>query len=191
MNTQCLAVTVAIHFAAYSPPIVSTRSRGVHRAVRRHTLTVIREKVLSRTWRRCDTRTNLRNIIRIIRACPPDLSTRTGQARPKPAGNPTRKAFVDTRHVRETVGKPTQIPAVFLKVYSHGPKKLTQKAARSEDFLAWVRRDVTLRNSGRKPVIRAREGNEVRIDRLTCLPDNPTPYVVEKIGAIHRDRTGD
>jgi hypothetical protein len=40
---------------------------------------------------------------------------------------------------------------------------------------------VTLANSGKKPVLRAREGKTVLLDRVTCVPTNDNPYLLEQI----------
>ncbi len=45
-------------------------------------------------------------------------------------------------------------------------------------------RNVTLRNNGAKPVLRATDGNLVQLAGVTVLPENDEPYVFEEIAAI-------
>lgn len=45
-------------------------------------------------------------------------------------------------------------------------------------------KNVTLQNSGQKPVLRAKDGNEVLLERVTCLPANSTPYAIEAVRTV-------
>lgn len=45
-------------------------------------------------------------------------------------------------------------------------------------------RNVTLQNSGAKPVLRATEGNVVQLAGVTVVPENDEPYVLDEIAAI-------
>ena len=45
-------------------------------------------------------------------------------------------------------------------------------------------RNVTLRNNGDGPVLRATDGDLVQLAGVTILPENDEPYVLDEIAAI-------
>jgi len=47
--------------------------------------------------------------------------------------------------------------------------------------------NVTLQNSGRTPVLRAREGTTVWLDRVACVPENASPFALERIDETKND----
>ena len=56
-----------------------------------------------------------------------------------------------------------------------------------ERFGALTLKNVTLQNGGRNPVLRAREGNRVWLDRVICIPPRPAPYVLERVESVRTD----
>jgi hypothetical protein len=48
-------------------------------------------------------------------------------------------------------------------------------------FGSLVLKNVTLQNSGKQPVLRAKEGKTVWLDRVTCVPANAAPYALEQV----------
>jgi len=58
-------------------------------------------------------------------------------------------------------------------------------------FGALVLKNVTLQNSGAKPVLRAKEGRTVWLDRVTPIPPNPAPYAIEQVDETKTARIPD
>ncbi len=58
-------------------------------------------------------------------------------------------------------------------------------------FGALVLKNVTLRNSGAKPVLRAKEGKTVWLYRVTCVPPNAAPWVLEGVDETKTERVPD
>jgi len=44
-------------------------------------------------------------------------------------------------------------------------------------------KNVTLQNNGKQPVLRAKEGNRVTLERVTCVPTNRAPFAIEAVQA--------
>lgn len=63
-----------------------------------------------------------------------------------------------------------------------------QEVLQLSRFGSLVLREVTLQNNGKKPVLRASNGNTVWLDRVTALPENAAPYVIEQVEKIRRER---
>ena len=58
-------------------------------------------------------------------------------------------------------------------------------------FGALVLKNVTLQNGGKQPVLRAKEGRTVWLDRVTCLPPNTAPWVLEGVDETKTERVPD
>jgi len=58
-------------------------------------------------------------------------------------------------------------------------------------FGALVFQDVVLQNSGKSPVIVARDGGKLCLDRVRSIPKSETPYVFERIEEVRIDRPAD
>jgi hypothetical protein len=58
-------------------------------------------------------------------------------------------------------------------------------------FGALVLKNVTLENSGTQPVLRAKEGKTVWLDRVTCVPANAAPYALEQVDETKTERITD
>lgn len=63
-----------------------------------------------------------------------------------------------------------------------------QEVLQLSRFGSLVLREVTLQNNGKKPILRATDGNTVWLDRVTALPENAAPYVIEQVEKIRRER---
>jgi len=61
------------------------------------------------------------------------------------------------------------------------PGKQDQEVVNVSRFGSLVLSNVTLHNSGQKPVLRARDGNRLQLDRVTSLPTNTAPFAVENV----------
>jgi len=58
-------------------------------------------------------------------------------------------------------------------------------------FGSLVLKNVTLQNSGAKPVLRAKEGRTVWLDRVTCVPANAAPWALEQVDETKTGRIPD
>jgi len=66
--------------------------------------------------------------------------------------------------------------------------KQDQPALHLTRFGSLTLRNVTLQNGGKGPVVRARDGRTVRLDRVTCVPANAAPYAMEEVEKTLTDR---
>ena len=64
------------------------------------------------------------------------------------------------------------------------PDHTDQEILNLNRFGALTLRNVTLQNSGQKPVLRARDGGLVRLEGVTCIPKNAEPFVLENVDKI-------
>jgi hypothetical protein len=48
-------------------------------------------------------------------------------------------------------------------------------------------RNVALKNSGKKPVLKCEDGKTVSLSAVRCVPENPAPYVLTTIGSVLKD----
>jgi hypothetical protein len=58
-------------------------------------------------------------------------------------------------------------------------------------FGALLLRRVTLTNGGHGPVLKAREGKTVWLDRVTCVPENAAPFAIEEVETTRKDALPD
>lgn len=61
------------------------------------------------------------------------------------------------------------------------PDKQAQEVINVSRFGSLVLSNVTLQNRGDQPVLRARDGRSVVLDRITTVPPNSAPFVLEKV----------
>jgi hypothetical protein len=59
--------------------------------------------------------------------------------------------------------------------------KADQELLNLRRFGALTLTSVVLQNNGRKTAVLAREGNRVRLERVTCVPPNPAPFLLEQV----------
>lgn len=53
-------------------------------------------------------------------------------------------------------------------------------------FGSLVLSNVTLQNNGLKPVLRAKDGNSVRLERVTCVPARTAPFELENVTTVKK-----
>lgn len=64
------------------------------------------------------------------------------------------------------------------------PDKRGQELLNLRRFGSLVLSKVTLHNSGKKPTLRAKEGNAVRLKDVVCEPSNAEPFAVEEVKSV-------